>query len=449
LTVRAYGVGIDTHSRFIAVTVLVPNFQTGRDTRYQRDLQTSIPGLCEGREWALSVLKSHAIAVTPEQPLHYTIEATSCYHFPVIRCWGGKPAVVNPNLLKAGRRKTDDIDARSLAAIDLNGRWPSTYVYPEDQMGLRVLLRLHKRHARAAGMWGKVVNSQLLKFGVTLARLGSLLGSEVRPCVEDLLAGRPLVSADARACVPDENVPPWLRPFLAGGCDESDRNRDRAVELWKQVRARLPHTLFRSGDRMVSGKEGVKLLETIPGVGEVTAIWLLAEVGDYRRFPTANACAAWSGCDLSLRISAGQVTSYTRRKGHSHIHWLLVQAAPAALRGTEELARGGQARVKRGGKGAKQRAVGAVAWRIIGAAWCMLCRAEPWKPSKTLKEGCNAEAEAEVPGAVAGAAGAPGTGRGGGRGPRNWRGAAGVRPPAGSAAGGRDGASGWDPGEDF
>jgi hypothetical protein len=168
LTVRAYGVGIDTHSRFIAVTVLVPNFQTGRETRPQRDFPTSIPGLCEGREWALGVLKSHAIAVTPERPLHYTIEATACYHFPVVRCWGGKPAVVNPNLLKAGRRKTDDSDACTLAEIDLNGRWPSTYVPAEGQMGLRVLLRLHKRHARAAGMWGKIGNAQLLKFGVTI-----------------------------------------------------------------------------------------------------------------------------------------------------------------------------------------------------------------------------------------------------------------------------------------
>ena len=39
----------------------------------------------------------------------------------------------------------------------------------------------------------------------------------------------------------------------------------------------------------------VKVLRTLPGVGEFTALVLVAETGDISRFPTARKLASWAG----------------------------------------------------------------------------------------------------------------------------------------------------------
>ena len=391
---RTYGVGIDTHQKFVVVTVVVPIYQEQVEKRYRAEFATATPDLLKGREWVLHCLKLHNVDCSPvQEKLHYTIEATACYHFPLIRAWGGQPTVVNPNLIKAGSRKTDNIDSLALAEMDLAGRWPRSYVYPDDQMAVRVLLRLHRKYARLATMFPKSLNSQLLKFGVSLSRLGSLQGSDVRPLVEDYLAGRDLLTAEAQACLPDVRLPNCLCSPLTALYDLSDTLRLDARHLWAMVEDQLAATKYWTGAGVLPGPAVRKLLESLPGVGPMTSAWLLAEVGDVRRFPTANSLVAWAGCDLSLRISAGKVTSFTRRRGHNHIHWLLVQCAQRVLRGQDCLGKWGQGRVQKGGKGAKQRAVGAIARRIAEGAYYVLLRGQEWKASKALEEVARVEEE--------------------------------------------------------
>lgn len=402
---RAYGVGIDTHSKFIAVTVLVPLYGQGIEKCSKRHFDTSISGLSAGREWVLATLRLHNCCPSnPAADLHYTIESTSCYHYPVVRRWQGKPSIVNPNLIKQGSRKTDDIDSGSLAEMDLVGRWPASYVHTDAQQVVRVLLRLHHKADRLAGRMTNSLNSQLLKFGVTLSRLGSLAAATVRPHVEDLLAGiRPCVP-EALDCLDDTGVPESLRGPLLALYEEHDLAKQRARNLWRRVEDAFGAATYWTGAGEVDGMQARALLETIPGVGAMSSAWLLAEVADVRRFGAKgpNGLVAWAGCDLSLRVSAGKVTSYTRRKGHPHLHWLLVQAGQRVLAGSDPLGKWGQKRVQRGGKGAKQRAVGAIARRITEAAYFVLMRGTPWQPSKALEGLANEQEEdrgpEEVPG---------------------------------------------------
>jgi hypothetical protein len=55
----------------------------------------------------------------------------------------------------------------------------------------------------------------------------------------------------------------------------------------------------------------VKVLTALPGVGEFTALVILAEVGDIARFPTARKLAAWAGLTPTVRGS-----DLTVRHGH-------------------------------------------------------------------------------------------------------------------------------------
>jgi transposase len=140
---------------------------------------------------------------------------------------------------------------------------------------------------------------------------------------------------------------------------------------------------------MRAGSEIVKLLCSIPGIGDLSSVWMAAEIGDIRRFPTDKALAAWAGVDLSLRESAGQITSYSRRKGTKHVHWLLVQAAQACLRGKSELGLWAKARITRGGKGAKQRAVGMAARKIAKGVYQVLTRGEKYEPTEHMRRVAN------------------------------------------------------------
>jgi transposase len=381
-TWRTYGIGVDTHSEFIVVTVLVPVYTQQVEKRYQRHFSTATPDLIRAREWAVEVMKPHLGTCIPTRTdMHYTIESTACYHFPVVRAWGGQPAIVNPNLIKAGQRKTDDIDSLQLAEMDLNKKWPLSYVFPDDQQAIRVLLRLHHRHSRQETMWGKTLSSQLLKFGVSLARLGSLRSSKVRPHVEDYLAGRGLILPEAQECLPTDPPPAWLGQHLLPLLDYVDVSHERAKALDKVINETLKTVKYRCGGGMVPGPEAVGWVQTIPGIGSQTGRWLVAEIGDIHRFYSSNALCAWAGCDMSLRISAGKVTAFTRRKGHKHIHWLLTQAGHRAACGKTVLGQWAQARMKKGGKGCVQRTIGAVAHRICEGVYHVLMRGEAWKPS--------------------------------------------------------------------
>jgi transposase len=54
-------------------------------------------------------------------------------------------------------------------------------------------------------------------------------------------------------------------------------------------------------------KEAVKLLKTIPGVGQITATTMIAEIGDIQRFHSPKALCNWAGLTPRVRSSAGSL----------------------------------------------------------------------------------------------------------------------------------------------
>ena len=125
------------------------------------------------------------------------------------------------------------------------------------------------------------------------------------------------------------------------------------------------------------------LLCTVPGIGKITALIWLYTVCDPARFPNQKAAAAFSGCDPTLKVSAGKVTAHVRRGGNKDLHLGLVNAAMGLVnRGAEPIGRWGARLAAKPGKGQWRKAVGAVARRLAVGLYQVHMRAAPFSYEK-------------------------------------------------------------------
>src|SRR3712207_9198339 len=80
-------------------------------------------------------------------------------------------------------------------------------------------------------------------------------------------------------------------------------------------------------------RDAVRLLRTIPGVGDLAARAIVAEIGtDMGRFPTAGHLLSWAGLCPRNDESAGKRRSTRLRQGAPRLKTTLVQCAWAASR---------------------------------------------------------------------------------------------------------------------
>jgi transposase len=74
-------------------------------------------------------------------------------------------------------------------------------------------------------------------------------------------------------------------------------------------------------------------LTTLPGIGEVSAMMVLAEIGDLERFADKEALCSYAGLVPRVRESAGKARrGGITRQGSPWLRWMLVEAAQVATR---------------------------------------------------------------------------------------------------------------------
>jgi transposase len=74
-------------------------------------------------------------------------------------------------------------------------------------------------------------------------------------------------------------------------------------------------------------------LMTIPGIGECSAMMLLAEIGEIGRFPDKEALCSYAGLVPRVRESAGKAArGGITRQGSPWLRWIMVEAAQVATR---------------------------------------------------------------------------------------------------------------------
>lgn len=132
----------------------------------------------------------------------------------------------------------------------------------------------------------------------------------------------------------------------------------------------------------------VTLLQTIPGLGTITAFLLAAEIGDIKRFPNSKKFASYFG--LVPRLSqSGNHAYYGRitKLGNPYVRWVLVQASHRLVRTNKECKKFVD---RLSYKHGKKKAIVALARKTATIVYAVLKENRSYEKREKLAEACPA-----------------------------------------------------------
>jgi len=246
--------------------------------------------------------------------------------------------------------KCDKLDAAVLAELARsNLKLPACYVPDDEVFALREHLRARADLVRMRTMLKNRVHSVLHRRGV------------LNP-LKDLFS------------VPGRQ---WLRELTLDDAGRSILDRylaslDQLQETIKQSTAALTRL-----SRSQRWCHPAALLQTMPGVGPITSLTVLAELGDVSRFKSRASVSNYAGLVPVVRNSTDkQFSGHITRRGPAHLRGAMVEAAWTSVGRVPQYA-GIFHRVS--GRKGKQVAIVAVARRMLEDAWTMLTRDEVFR----------------------------------------------------------------------
>jgi transposase len=238
-----------------------------------------------------------------------------------------------PKTSKGKRNKTDAKDAQMLfeqarSHVLAGNPLPIVWTPPQSLRDDRELVRARLETAEACTRVKLQVFSLLKRYGVALPDWFRTSRSWTRRFVRWLKEEQAPRLAEV------------VRPVLSVLVDRFEQLRNQLTELDRQLQ-KLAHT--------VRYHAAVNRLRELPGVGLLTALCFLTEVGDLTRFCNRRQVAAYLGlCPSSFESGeANDRKGHITRQGPSRVRKMLCQAAWAAIR-TDQATRDRWERIKRG-----------------------------------------------------------------------------------------------------
>ena len=297
-------VGMDTDSRGFDIAI-AEGF--GSDNREVRSLGR-IPATMDAVDKLIKKLRKQGY-----RQLRFVYEAGPC-GFGIYRNLQGREAiecaVIAPSKIpsKPGERvKTNRRDALKLARTDRSGELEAIYVPTEEDEAMRDLSRGRASAVEAATRVKQQLKSLLLRHGIKYTGKGESWSSAYREWLRQLQLPHP-----AQAYV------------LAEGLVALDESEARVKRLTERIRELLP--VWRM-------EPVVTALQALRGVAMITAVEMVAEVGDLTRFSNPREVMGYLGLVPSEHSTGdkrrqGSIT----KAGNGHARRSLVESAWAYSR---------------------------------------------------------------------------------------------------------------------
>ncbi len=233
------------------------------------------------------------------------VEATAAYEwfFLLIEDMADRLVLAHPKKLRViaeSTRKSDKIDAEVLATFLALDMIPQAY-RPTPR------IRQHRVLVRHRCWLQRRITSLKCKVRNVLGHYNADIAQLFTPQGEQYLAGVSLSSADRFTVQAlQEQLALFQRQLR-----EADRRLAQFAETAPLVE-----------------QEARALLDTIPQIGPVTIDVVLSELGDWRRFHSQKAVAAFAGLDPGFRRSADKCLElHISKEGSRLLRWAMIQAA--------------------------------------------------------------------------------------------------------------------------
>ena len=242
------------------------------------------------------------------QELEVALEATTGWRFVVeeLRRVGAvahlaEPAETSARRGNKKRAKNDRADARHLRELLMVDRLPESWIPPEHILDLRARVRLRHTLVDQRGEWQQRIQAVLYHHGCPQRRA--------------------LMTGEGREWLRAQPLPASAREQVTIAVAMIDAIDAQLGPITKELRAYAPR------------QAGCKALMTHYGIGGLTAVTILAELGDCRRFSSSRHAVRYAGMDITVHQSdARRAPGHLSRQGPPALRWALFEAAQVARR---------------------------------------------------------------------------------------------------------------------
>jgi transposase len=273
---------------------------------------------------------------------------------------GLRPHLAQPRRLREyakGLPKTDRKDAVFQGKIWLAGElFPESYLAPRSVRRMRSLFRLRLLWVRMRTMLKNNVHGQLFKLGVVLdGEVSDLFSPKGRHVLQGLR-----MTSDDRA--------------------ELERKLALIDDLSRHIAALDPLI-----ERCMKSDKRARLLKSLPGVGDKSAYAVLAEVGDFARFPNGRALASYAGLVPIIRESAEKEKErHTSSACNRFLRWAFLETVSGAVRSSRRM-KSLHARVQARNPKRPGKARVAVAREVAELSHLLVTRGVPYEEKPPVK----------------------------------------------------------------
>jgi transposase len=262
------------------------------------------------------LLKALESFAAPDVEFHFCYESTySGYHLcRALRNAGHKCEIIAAGLipeLASDRVKTDRLDAKKLATLFMKGLLTNVHVPEfEDEID-RTLIR--------SRVYIADTRKGLCRHIIAVSKQ---LGWNYRHDMND-----------DRATYWTEGHRKWLRNKVKDAEESIKINFHLLLAQLDSIESHLEE--YEKKIKKIADtkkyKDRVKSLSCFRGIGVLSAMTIISELGDIKRFPHPNKIVSYCGMDITEHSSGGKERRYSMTKmGNKHLRRILIEAAQSA-----------------------------------------------------------------------------------------------------------------------
>lgn len=291
-------IGLDVHKKTISYCIKTADGRIVQEGKLQATRATL-------RSWAEGL----------REPWCGAMEATlfSAWIYDTLKPYAEKLVMGHPARMKAitaGKKKSDTIDARTIADLLRCDLLPSCYVLPPEMRDLRRLLRYRNMVVQQSVRMQNKMSGLLMESGTSF--------------VKDKLHGKKYFTELMGSL---EEVPESVKDLL--------RMSRSAMEMFESTQKQIVKRLLLEP----ALQQRVERLKSIRGVGPITALTWALEVDDPHRFSSIGDAVSYCGLTAAFRSSAGkEQRGPISKQRNAWLQTVLIEAAKLAPRWNPQLA---------------------------------------------------------------------------------------------------------------